>query len=146
MWAILAGMRWIVTLVLAAGLWGADPRAELMEADRAFARDTAARGLEGWMSWFHEDAVHNGKQGLLKGKASLHSFYATFIGTPGFELVWEPLHAEASPDGQMGFTVGKGTVIRRNPDGTEQRQPAHYLTVWRRGADGKWKVVTDLGN
>lgn len=139
-------MRWLAFVFLTTCLWAADPREELLEADRAFARDTAARGLEGWMSWFHEDALHNGQGGLLRGKPRLREYYAGFIGTPGFQLVWEPLHAEASPDGRMGFTVGMGTAIRRKPDGSEERRPARYLTVWRKGADGRWKVVTDLGN
>ena len=29
----------------------------LLEADRAFAVDTATRRLEGWMAWFTEDAI-----------------------------------------------------------------------------------------
>lgn len=143
---ILPDMRSLLLFALGIGMIAADPQAELMQADRDFARDTAARGLDGWMSWFHEDALANAKTGVIKGKPALRSYYAQFIGTPGFQLVWAPTHAEASPDGKLGYTIGTGTAITKKADGTEDRKPAHYLTVWRRGADGKWRVVTDLGN
>lgn len=143
---MLGGMRWLLLPVLAFTLSGADAREELLEADRAFARDTAARGLEGWLEWFHEDALVNAPGGVLRGKAVLREYYGKFIGTPGFQLIWAPVEAEASPDGRMGYTVGTGTAVTRKADGTEERRPARYVTVWRRGADGRWKVVTDLGN
>ena len=118
----------------------------LMEADRAFDRDTAARGLDGWMSWFADDAQLNHRSGVIRGRSSLREHYGKSIGQPGFSLRWEPLYAEAARDGSLGYTFGKAEATTRKADGTVEKRPANYLTVWRRMPDGKWRVVTDLGN
>jgi hypothetical protein len=43
---MLVCMRWLAFVLLSVCLSAADPREELLEAGRAFARDTAARGLD----------------------------------------------------------------------------------------------------
>jgi ketosteroid isomerase-like protein len=134
------------SIFLSAVVWASDPRAELLEADRAFDRDTAARGLDGWMSWFAEDAQINARTGVIKGKAALREHYSKSIGQPGFSLRWQPLYAEASKDGTLGYTFGKGESVTTKPDGTTEKRPANYLTVWRKQKDGSWKVATDIGN
>jgi ketosteroid isomerase-like protein len=38
--------------------------------------------------------------------------------------------------------VGKGTFTGEKPEDTRLRS---YVTIWRRGADGSWKVRFDTG-
>jgi ketosteroid isomerase-like protein len=135
----------ILTLCLTLAALAADPRQELLDADRAFARATAERGLDGWMSFFARDARLNSPQGHLQGHSALRAYYAA-VFIPGFTLEWEPFHAEASADGSMGYTLGTSVATARGPNGETKVRRGRYLTVWRRQADGSWKVVTDLGN
>ena len=136
----------VLSLLLAAGTFAADPRAELLDADRAFARDTAARGLDGWMSWFAEDAQLNHRTGVIKGKPALRAHYGKVIGQPGVAVTWKPLYAEASQDATLGYTVGEAEWTTTGKDGKVEKSVGHYLTVWRKMKDGSWKVVTDLGS
>jgi ketosteroid isomerase-like protein len=113
---------------------------ELRDADLDFARQTAARHLEGWMSFFADDAsiIHDGQ--AVTGKDALRAFYQPVLANKDFSLTWLPNHAETSKDGTLGYTFGEyearnGTAISH---GT-------YTTVWRR-VDGRWKVVLDLGS
>jgi ketosteroid isomerase-like protein len=105
-----------------------------------FARQTAARRLDGWMDFFADDAsiIHDGQ--TVTGKNALRAFYQPVFANKDFSLTWSPTHAEASRDGTLGYTVGlyearNGTAISRGM----------YTTVWRK-VDGRWKVVLDLGS
>jgi ketosteroid isomerase-like protein len=113
---------------------------ELRDADIDFARQTAARRLEGLMDFFANDAsiIHDGQ--AVPGKDSLRAFYQPVFAKKDFTLTWSPRHAEASKDGTLGYTFGQyearnGTAISRGM----------YTTVWRK-VEGRWKVVLDLGS
>lgn len=136
----------LLTLLVAATLAAADPKQELIDADRAFAKETSARGLDGWMSWFAENASLNTPKGHLRGRIALSEYYKGMFARPGFSLKWEPFHAEISADGTLGYTLGTSVATARDSDGREQEHSGRYVTIWRRQRNGAWKVETDLGN
>jgi len=59
-------------------------------------------------------------------------------------LAWQPAFAGMSASGDMGFTTGpweaKGDIKDEKPSGY-----GHFVTVWKKQADGSWKFVVDLG-
>ena len=59
-------------------------------------------------------------------------------------LVWQPAFAGMAASGDMGFTTGpweaKADVNDEKPAGF-----GHFMTVWKKQADGSWKFVVDLG-
>lgn len=59
-------------------------------------------------------------------------------------LAWQPSFAGMSASGDMGFTTGpwefKADVKDEKPAGY-----GHFVTVWKKQADGSWKFVVDLG-
>ena len=59
-------------------------------------------------------------------------------------LAWQPSFACMSTSGDMGFTTGpwefKADVKDEKPSGY-----GHFVTVWKKQADGTWKFVVDLG-
>lgn len=120
--------------------------AELMEADRAFNKATAESGVEGWVSFFAEDAamVQSGV-GEIRGKEAIFATMAPYFAA-GAGLSWEPSRAEVSADGTLGYTVGEYVSETVGPDGESVIGRGLYVSVWRRESDGSWRVVMDLGN
>jgi ketosteroid isomerase-like protein len=59
-------------------------------------------------------------------------------------LAWQPAFAGMSASGDMGFTTGpwefKADRSDEKPSGY-----GHFVTVWKKQADGTWKFVVDLG-
>ncbi|HET6979512.1 MAG TPA: nuclear transport factor 2 family protein [Pyrinomonadaceae bacterium] len=59
-------------------------------------------------------------------------------------LAWRPSFAGVSVSRDMGFTTGpwefKGDVKDEKPSGY-----GHFVTVWKKQADGSWRFVVDLG-
>jgi ketosteroid isomerase-like protein len=71
--------------------------------------------------------------------------------TPAFadtswRLSWEPQMAFVSASADLGYTLGTYRSARRDSSGLERSGTGKYVTIWRKQADGGWKVVFDGGN
>ena len=120
--------------------------AQLMAADRAFNVATAESGADGWASFFAEDgAVVRSGVGEIRGRADIRASMVPFFAA-GARLSWDPLRAEASGDGTLGYTIGEYRSESIGPDGETVIGRGLYVSVWRREGDGSWRVVMDLGN
>ena len=138
----------LTPLVLAAfAAAQADPKAEMMAADRDFAKVTAAKGLDGWVGTMADDAAKSQRIGekLVIGKEAIRQADAGLFADPKVKLTWEPTEAHAFADGKTGLTVGKYKVVAKTADGKEEvRGTGSYVTWWRKDPDG-WKVIFDTG-
>jgi ketosteroid isomerase-like protein len=56
-------------------------------------------------------------------------------------LTWAPRVADAAPSGDLAFTSGDAII-----KDSGETSYSNYLTVWKRQADGQWRVVADGGN
>lgn len=118
----------------------------LMQADRDFAAAVAEGGADAWASWFAEDgAIIQPGVGEIRGRAAIREFMAG-LNEPGVSLRWAPDRADVAAGGDLGWTTGHYVSESTAPDGTPQRAEGLYVSIWRRQADGSWKVVMDLGN
>jgi ketosteroid isomerase-like protein len=123
----------------------ADP-ALLMEADRQFAADVAEGGTDAWVSWIAADGAQIvPNAGEIRGHDAIHDLMAD-LDDPTYSLKWEPLRADIAASGDLGWTTGSFVSEVTAADGTTRRGQGRYVTIWRKQADGSWKVVMDLGN
>ena len=60
----------------------------------------------------------------------------------GSPLEWAPEIAGVAAGGDMGFTSGAWSA---HAPGTDTMAHGHFLTVWKRGDDGVWRVQVDGG-
>jgi len=121
-------------------------KTELMEADVAFNLAVANEGAAGWVSFFSSDgAMISQGAGELRGHAAIQGAMEEAFSDPTYRLTWEPLRAEISRAGDLGYTVGRYTSSRVGSLGQTIRSSGMYVSIWRRQADGSWKVEMDLG-
>jgi ketosteroid isomerase-like protein len=127
-----------------------DPAARqaLMDADRAFAKAFADRGVEGWVSYFDEKGVQMpGGAEAAWGHDQIEALARRMFAPPNFtSLSWEPVYAQVAASADLGYTLGTYVAKGTNEDGEELVQRGNYLTVWRKQEDGSWKVAVDTGN
>ena len=117
----------------------------LIDAERAFARATAERGVDGWMEFMAPNAVVLGAEPLV-GLDQIRAGMGKPLNTPGFKLTWEPTKAEfLGKSGEIGFAVGRWERHFTGDDGKPQVRKGAYLTTWQQQKDGSWKVVSDIG-
>jgi hypothetical protein len=63
-------------------------------------------------------------------------------GDDGSPLEWSPDTVGVSAGGDMGFTSGPWSAHAAGTDGLVH---GHFLSVWKRGEDGIWRVQVDGG-
>lgn len=119
----------------------ADPKA----ADLAFAQATQERGLDGWMSFFADDA-YVGTNPSVHGKLELRRFYQRLFSRRDLKFEWAPDHSDVFPSGLMGYTSGRYKMTFTNFEGKTVSQTGSYVTIWQKQPDGSWKVLSDFGS
>ncbi len=122
-------------------------RTELMERDRAFNRATQERGADAWPEYFADDgAMIRAGEGEIRGAHTIHQAIAATLADGKASLTWEPIRADASAGGDLGYTVGSYVYRGPGPEGTPAEQRGLYVTIWKKDRAGRWKIVMDLGN
>lgn len=119
---------------------------DLMAADRAFATATAERGSAGWVSWFAEDGTVFRGGRPVAGHEAIRDLMAPMLDGEGTSLTWEPEAGEIAASGDLGYTRGRWERRSTGPDGVVAVHTGSYVTIWKKVADGSWKVTLDIGN
>jgi ketosteroid isomerase-like protein len=117
----------------------------LFDLEAKFAADTAKGGGAAFSKWFADDAVtlSNG-QAPVVGRAAIAA--DTKWSPADYQLLWTPEGGRMSPAGDMGFTWGHYEGHFKQKDGTPGVVSGRYMTVWKKQADGSWKVALDASN
>lgn len=123
----------------------ATTRAALQDADRAFDLATSERRLDGWVEFFADDGAMLRPGGAVTGRAAIREHMSPVLRDTSFTLRWNPTHADAGASGDLGYTVGRYEARRRDAKGGTAVRTGTYLTIWKKQADGSWKVVLDTG-
>ena len=122
--------------------------AEYMAADRQFAAEVnaaaAADRAQIWANWFAADRRQFIPGRIVQGPESIAELMAGVFNTPGFSLQWAPDQAVVSAAGDLGWTSGRYQSTSQSPAGPVLAE-GHYLTIWRRQANGALKVDLDSG-
>ena len=111
--------------------------ADVKAAEIAFARTMADRQLDKFTDFVAEDAVFNGTTPHI-GRAAVVETWKPFFAKPAAPFSWAPDAVAPTADGRYAISTGlardpKGNVISR------------FTSIWRKDADGKWRVVADQG-
>ena len=119
----------------------------LLEADRRFARETAERGADGWADFFLEDAIMFPPRGRVDGREAVRDRMQAAFAPGNPRLVWEPTEARAAESSDLGYTVGRWKSVGTDGAGGDATlAEGNYVTIWRRDANGAWRVALDIGN
>jgi ketosteroid isomerase-like protein len=132
----------LLLLAACATTSSSEPNADvLLQADREFAKQSAARGSIAWQELMAPDASKPASGGrVLVGPQEIGDNMLAAFGS-GFKLTWEPVCAEISHGGKLGYTWG-----RYRSDFKGNVRQGTYMTVWQKQPDGKWKVLFDTGD
>jgi hypothetical protein len=144
-------MRRVVVMVVLGWLAGRALAAEnlppslaaVVAAERAFAKRCGEVGIRAsFLEFFAPDGVSfapdpgNARERLNKRPPPKEP--------PPILLEWAPEQAEVSPSGDLGWTTGPFVLTDKSP----KQAPAihgYYFSLWKKQADGTWKVVLDHG-
>jgi ketosteroid isomerase-like protein len=141
------GVTYLISLVLAVSTPGPSGDAKaIVDADSACSAASEAQGLEGFLSCFAEEATSLPPAGApIQGKSALRESLRASFTSEGHSLTWQPIRAEASRSGDLGFSFGTYELKTRDKDGKPLSVTGKYTSIWKK-QDGHWKIVVDMGN
>ncbi len=117
-------------------------RNAVLAADRAWSE--TALDVDGFVSYFTPDGVSlAGGAPAAEGLEAIRSDTSELFGAPGFALSWSASKADVSACGDLAYTIGSYQITSNDPAGDPVTRPGKYLTVWKKQADGQWKVAVD---
>jgi ketosteroid isomerase-like protein len=119
---------------------------ELMEIDRDFARLCVDKGANASFLAYIDSAcvILRPNRGPVIGREKIIEMYST--PDTSFTLNWEPLFADISASGDLGYTYGIYTIEMDSPEGMSVTKEGTYATIWKKDGNGNWKFVLDTGN
>ena len=117
--------------------------ASLVEAERAFARTSVEKGIrDSFYEFFAEDGI-NFQPHPTKTRESIRKRPAQ-ASRPPITLNWEPVTADISRAGDLGYTTGPYWLTDQSPE-HRPTQHGYYFSIWKKQSDGSWKVEVDAG-
>jgi ketosteroid isomerase-like protein len=125
-----------VTLAFAAG---ADEKA-VRDADEQWSKVAGAKDLDKTV-WFYADnaIVLPPNQPAVTTKDGIRNLWKGFFESLT-EISWKTTRVEMAKSGDTGYLIGTYEMTLK--DGTKDK--GKYCEVWKKQADGKWKVSTDM--
>lgn len=113
--------------------------AAMADAERAFARRAAETNWrDAFLEFFADEAVNFVDNTPGSARDRLRALPPP---APGGALVWEPRVGDIASSGDLGWLTGPAVITA--PGGPER--PGCYFSVWKKQADGSFKVILDEG-
>ena len=127
----------LVISLMPAGICG-DFRDEVMNTERAFAATMAKRDHADFTSFLSSEAIFFAGESPLRGKQAVADAWAPYFEGPDAPFSWEPETVEVLESGTLALSSGPvydtaGKVV------------ATFQSIWRKGADDRWKIIFDKG-
>ena len=125
----------------------ASDEAAISKADSAWSIATGSKQINDFMNYVAEDGIIQAPNiPIAKGKEAVQNLMNGFFGLPGFSVKWKATKVEASGSGDMGYSIGAYELNMNDAQGKPQTDHGKYTTIWKKQADGNWKVAVDMFN
>lgn len=131
---------------LSLGVWTTSIRAqsagdtsdEVRAVEIAFAKTMADRDLPGFLGFVSPEAIFFAGDRPLRGADEIEAAWAPFFEGEVAPFAWHPDTVVVLTSGKLAFSTGPvqagGEVVGR------------FNSVWRKDADGRWRIVFDKGS
>ena len=121
--------------------------AAIRNADTEWSKVAAAKQFDAAVAYYADDgSLLWPNQPILTGKEAIRKAWEQMLQSPGFSISWQPVKVEAARSGDLGYSQGTYEMTMNDPKGNPVTDRGKYVTMWKKQADGSWKVVADIFN
>jgi ketosteroid isomerase-like protein len=118
-------------------------KTEIRSAERALEKALESTDLTAWVYHYTEDAVFVGPQSpVVQGREAL--FQMAGAMNPLSSVSITALRTEGS--GNIAYTYGEATWVNGRPPNEGATTNVRFVIIWRKEADGQWRVALELLN
>jgi ketosteroid isomerase-like protein len=115
----------------------------LLDADRAFSKMSEEKGMKtAFMDYIDSNGVLL-RPGYLPIVGADAVDFLSQLPENEYTMKWEPAGGDIAKSGEMGYTYG---TFKITPNTKDTVVYGTYVSVWKKQADGSWKLVLDSGN
>lgn len=140
-----------ITMTACSGPNASDSRvaaeAAIREADAASLRAIAAKQIDATVSYYDEGAsilIPNAP--IATGSVEIRKAWEQMFGIPGFKLAPKTAKVEVARSGDLAYTQGTYEFAATGSSGAPIEDRGKFVVVWKKQADGAWKIVADIWN
>jgi len=140
-----------LTMLLAASCRPqADTRAAeelvIRDLDEQWSKAASARDLEKTVSFYSDDAALLAPNApMASGKQAVRASWAALL-VPGLTVSWQVTKVDVARSGDLAYLIGTYVVAMKDAQGKPADDHGKLLEVWKKQADGSWKVAADIYN
>ncbi len=143
----------IALLLLASGCGQPTPKdtraadeASIRDLDAQWSKMAGTRNVDGTVAFYTDDATLLPPNApLAADKQSIRAVWTELLA-PNNSLSWLSSKVDVARSGDLGYSTGAYQVTIQGPQGKLSEDHGKFLEVWKKQADGKWKVVADVYN
>ena len=111
---------------------------QVFAAESSFAATMAARDSVAFARFIAPDAIFFGEKAVLRGKPAVVEGWSRFFTESAAPFSWRPEQVEVLDSGTLALSTGPV----HDPGG---KRIGTFSSIWRREADGSWRIVFDKG-
>lgn len=125
----------------------ASEEAAIRAASAAWSQASAAKDVDKTVSFYGDGAVvMSPKAPAVHGSENIRKGWAEGFATPGPGLSWRTTAVEVARSGDLAYENGTYDFVTTGKDGKTSDEKGKYLVIWKKQADGAWKVAVDMDN
>ncbi len=95
------------------------------------------------VSFYTDDVVGMSADApVIQGKENAQKYFDKWMGEKP-EVSWTPVKVEVARSGDLAYTWGTGKMSVKDKKGKVTETTLKYVSVWKKQADGGWKIAID---
>jgi uncharacterized protein (TIGR02246 family) len=119
----------------------------LRDLDAQWSAAAAAKDLDKTVSFYSDDAiVMPPNASAATTKEAIRSAWKEMLTTPGAAISWQATKVEVAKSGDLAYVSGTYEETTTDASGKPVKDRGKYVEIFKKQADGTWKVVADIWN
>ena len=112
-----------------------------------WAKAAAAKDVEKVVSFYADDAVLlEPNEPIADSRTAIRASWTRMAAVPDLAITWAPDKVNIAKSGDVAYDYGSYSLSHAGPAGKKVEDRGKFATVWKKQADGGWKVVLDVFN
>src|SRR5438132_2347079 len=119
----------------------------LRDLDARWSAAAGAKDVDKTVSYYSEDAiVMPPNAASATTREAIRSAWTEMLTTPGAAISWKANKVEVAKAGDLAYVSGTYEETMTDASGKPVKDRGKYVEIFKKQADGTWKVVADIWN
>ena len=120
---------------------------DLRDLDAKWSAAAGAKDIDKTVSYYSEDAIvmpPNAPSATTR--ETIRSAWKEMLTSPGAAIRWKATKVEVAKSGDLAYVSGTYEETMTDASGKPVKDHGKYVEIFKKQADGTWKVVADIWN